>query len=305
MIPEPERRIQVSSHEVCLRSLRSVKEMPQLVELQRVIWGYGEPDRDFPYPARALFAVAESGGHVAGAFVNQIAVGFSLAWMGIDPLLQKPYLHSQMMGLLKEYRGLGIGFHLKVYQRDFALQADLDLIKWTFDPMYSSNANLNVRKLGALIQAYQPHYYGEVQSHFSRGLTTDRVWANWYIASPRVKQRLANPPSLLEQKPSQVQVTPVAKDEKGRKSLLDPLLGCSEGELLVEVPDDFEAICAEDQSLAKDWQAKIGKIFQHYLSQGYLASDFLMVGGPPRSTFYLLTRDPLDQVLETNAAIQD
>jgi len=301
MIPEPERRIQVSSREVSLRTLRSVKEMSQLVELQRVIWGYGQPDRDFPYPARALFAVAESGGHVAGAFVNQIAVGFSVAWMGIDPLLQKPYLHSQIMGVLEEYRDLGIGFHLKVYQRDFALQAALDLIKWTFDPMYSSNANLNIRKLGALIQNYQPHYYGDVQSHFSHGLATDRVWAHWYIASQRVRQRLANPPSLLEQKPPLVQVTPLAQDEKGRKSLLDPLLGCSERELLVEIPDNFAAICVENQSLAKDWQAKIGQIFQHYLSQGYLTTDFLMVGEPPRSTFYLLTRDPLDQVLSVSS----
>ena len=302
MIPEPERRIQVSSREVCLRTLRSVKEMSQLVELQRVIWGYGQPDRDFPYPARALFAVAESGGHVAGAFVNQIAVGFSVAWMGIDPLSQKPYLHSQIMGVLEEYRDLGIGFHLKVYQRDFALQAALDLIKWTFDPMYSKNANLNVRKLGALIQTYQAHYYGEVQSHFSHGLATDRVWANWHIASQRVEQRLANPPSLLEQKPPLVQVvTPAAQDEKGRKTLLDPLLGCSERELLVEIPADFAAICEGNLSLAKDWQAKIGKIFQHYLSQGYLTADFLMVGGSPRSTFYLLTRDPLDQVLSVSS----
>ena len=298
MTPEPERRIQISSHEVRLRTLRSLEEMSQLVELQRVIWGYGQPDRDFPYPARALFAVAESGGHVVGAFINQVAVGFSVAWIGIDPLSQKTYLHSQIMGVLEEYRDLGIGFHLKVYQRDFALQAALDLIKWTFDPMYSSKANLNVRKLGALIQAYQPHYYGEVQSHFSHGLATDRVWANWYIASQRVKQRLAHPPTLLKQKPPLVQVTPLAKDEKGRKRLLDPLLGCSERELLVEIPDDFEAICEENQSLAADWQAKIGKIFQHYLSQGYLTADFLMVSGPPRSTFYLLTRDPLEQVLE-------
>ena len=303
MTPEPERRIQVSSREVRLRTLVSVREMSQLVELQGGIWGYGQPDRDFPYPARALFAVAESGGHVAGAFVDNVAVGFSVAWLGIDPVSQKPYLHSQLMGVLKEYRHLGIGFHLKLYQRDFALQAALDLIKWTFDPMHTSNANLNLRKLGAVVQAYQSHYYGEVHSHFSPGLATDRVWANWYVASERVKQRLANPPSSLKQKPSRVQVTKVAEDKKGRKSLREPLLECTQRELLVEVPDDFEAICEENLPLATDWQAKIGKTFQHYLSQGYLIADFLMVCGPPRRTFYLLTRDPLEQVLQRSESI--
>ncbi len=300
---EPNRPIQVSSSEVRLRTLDTIGEMSQLVHLQREIWGYGQPDTDFPYPARALFALAESGGHVGGAFLDDLPVGLSVAWRGMDPLLQKPYLHSQLVGIRKEHRHLGIGFQLKLNQRDFALEANLDLVKWVFDPMRPINANLNVRKLGAVIPAYHTDYYGTVQSHFSRGLATDRVWAHWHIASSRVRQRLLHPPPLLKREPPLVQVTAWGEDDEGRKNLQDLDLESSQPEFLVEVPDDFEAIFQENLSLAADGQAKIRKVFQHYLHQGYLAADFLVVSGPPRRTFYLFTKTPLEQLLEGQESI--
>jgi len=295
MNPEPDRPIQVSSSAVQLRTLDTIVEMSQLVHLQSEIWGYGQPDTDFPYPARALFALAQSGGHVGGAFLNDLPVGLSVAWRGMDPVSQMPYLHSQLLGVRKEHRHLGIGFQLKLYQRDFALEANLDLVKWVFDPMRSINANLNVGKLGAVIPAYQPDYYGSVQSHFSRGLATDRVWAHWYIASSRVQQRLLDPPSLLKREPPLVQVT----------ALPDPNLECADPEFLVEVPEDFDAIFQESLSLAADGQAKIRRIFQHYFDQGYLAADFLVVSGPPRRTFYLFTKTPLEQILEAQESIEN
>jgi predicted GNAT superfamily acetyltransferase len=287
MSPEPDRPIHNSSSEVRLRTLDTIGEMSQLVHLQREIWGYGEPDTDFPYPARALFALAESGGHVGGAFLDDHPVGLSVAWGGVDPASQVPYLHSQLVGVRKEHRHLGIGFQLKLYQRDFALKTNLDLVKWAFDPMRSINANLNVRKLGTVIPAYEPDYYGSVQSHFSRGLATDRVWAHWYVASSRVQQRLSDIPPLLTQEPDLVQVT----------GLPEPDLECSESEFLVEVPGDFEAILQESLSLAADEQTKVRAIFQHYLQKGYLAADFLVVSGPPQRTFYLFTKNPLKQIL--------
>ncbi len=292
MNPEPDRRIQVSSREVRLRTLDPIGEMSQLVQLQREIWGYGQTDTDFPYPARVLFALAESGGHVGGAFLDDLPVGLSVAWRGVDPDLQMPYLHSQLLGVLKEHRHLGIGFQLKLYQRDFALEANLDLIKWVFDPMRSINANLNVRKLGAVIPAYHPNYYGSLQNHFSRGLATDRVWAHWYVSSSRVQQRLLHPLPLLKREPPLTQVT----------ALPDPNLECADPEFLVEVPDDFEAILQESLSLAADGQTKIREIFQHYLNQGYLGADFLIVSGPPQRTFYLFTKTPLKQVLNPDHA---
>lgn len=288
MYRQPERAIQSEDRQIVLRHLISVTEMTELVELQREIWGYGEPGADLPYPSRGLFAIAESGGHVAAAYLGTRAVGLSVAWPGMLSDSHQFYLHSQLMGVLQELRHLGLGYHLKLFQREYALERGFDLIRWTFDPLRSANANLNVRKLGAVIQNYLPDYYGGLRSRFNSGMATDRVWAEWYVSSDRVKERLSNPCPLLEMEPPFPLVTDVA-DEGGVKRLLACRLQCSEENLLMEIPDDFDQISRLAPSAAGEWQSRLREAFQHYLSRGYAVTDVLIVAGPPRRVFYHLS----------------
>lgn len=276
-------------------------QMPPIVDLQREIWGYGLPDADLPYPARCLFAFSESGGLVAGAFVEEEPVGFGFAWIGKDRQSGKSYLNSQLVGVLPQYRYLSLGYHIKIYQRDFADDCGLDLVKWTFDPLQSVNANLNLRKLGAFVRTYRPHYYGNLESHFSGGLATDRVWADWHIHAPRTMERLRSLPPPLVEAPPLPQVTQVetTRTQTGKSRQLSQYsLELSSPELLVEIPDDFETIRRSDLTLALDWQQKIRHILEHYLEHGYLISDFLVVQGTLRRVFYLLSRSSLGEVLD-------
>ena len=293
----PERWIEVCSLRIELRKLKSVTEMQEVVKLQTEIWGYGRSGADYPYPARALLALSESGGLVAAAFLDGLPIGFSAAWIGIEQVSGQYFLHSQLLGVHARHRHLGIGYHLKLYQRDFAIHLGLDRVKWTFDPLRSANANLNLRKLGAIVRSYFPHYYGDVQSHFSQGLATDRVLADWYVNSERVRQRLNSTPPAPSEIPPILQVTEVEQKTTNWSQLVHYKMNVVEEELLVEVPDDFEALSEQDQALASDWQVKLRDIFLHYLGLGYTASDFLMVQGPPRRLFYLLRKSPLEDIL--------
>ena len=286
---------------VTIQDLHSLEDMLPILELQRQIWGYGRADAEFPYPARVLFAISESGGHVAGAFVEGAMVGFSVAWLGTNRPSGELYLHSQLMGVLQNHRHLNIGYQLKTDQRNFARDRDLNLVKWTFDPLRSTNANLNIRKLGVVIQSYQPDYYGRLKSDFHHGLDGDRVWAEWYVSSSRVRRRLTEAPAPLNQDSALVKLTRVSV-EKDKEVL--PRLTCyelerQEQQLLVEIPDDFQTLIERQPSIAREWQTKIRDIFQHYLSRGYIITDFLVFSGRRRHTFYLMTRNPLQHILES------
>ncbi|MFL7871947.1 MAG: hypothetical protein AB8I58_24170, partial [Anaerolineales bacterium] len=46
-------------------------------------WGYGSKGFDSVYPARALFALSESGGFISGAYIRDKLVAFSAAWIGL------------------------------------------------------------------------------------------------------------------------------------------------------------------------------------------------------------------------------
>ena len=78
-------------------------------------------------------------------------VGFAYAVVGMKQ--GRPMLWSHMAGVLPEYRG-GLGFRLKLAQRDRALAQGYDLIEWTFDPMQAMNAHFNFAKLGGVVEEY-------------------------------------------------------------------------------------------------------------------------------------------------------
>ena len=293
----PERTLQTGIQAIRLRSLKTIGEMDQVVDLEEQIWGYGAPGSDPPYPARALFAIAESGGQVAGAFADGDLVGFALAWLGSENGTRVPYLHSQLMGVLPDYRSHGIGYHLKLFQRDYALGSGLELIKWTFDPLLAANAHLNLKKLGSVIRSYIPNYYGNLQSRFTRGIASDRVWVSWFVKSQRVQGRIGRSTSATSTVAGLPRATRVKPDPiSGLARLSGFRLDLDSKRLLVEVPADYGTLRRTEPKLAREWQRKIRDIFVHYLNKGYCASDFFFTDG--RSA-YLLDRTPLPQILNS------
>ncbi len=98
---------------------------------------------------------------------------------------------SKRMVVLPEYRGQGIGYRLKLAQRELAIAEGVRLVVWTFDPLLSLNAHLNIRKLGALCSAYSENYYGTSEEG---GLTTfgmsDRLMVEWWVTNRRVEERI-------------------------------------------------------------------------------------------------------------------
>ncbi len=72
-------------------------------------------------------------------------------------------------------------------ERDYARQRGLRLIEWTYDPLESKNAHLNIKKLGAIVRRYYVNLYGEITSRLQQGLESDRVVAEWWIDQPRVR----------------------------------------------------------------------------------------------------------------------
>ena len=91
------------------------------------------------------------------------------------------HLHSHITGVLPGHQHLGIGYGLKLAQRRWCLDNGIDEITWTFDPMLARNAHFNLRKLGAVVEAVLPSFYGRMDDAVNRGEVTDRLEAHWYL----------------------------------------------------------------------------------------------------------------------------
>ena len=177
--------------ELRIAPLHQLAEFDRCVELQIAVWGYSGGD----VIPRKMFVVADRiGGQVLGAFVpsegkaGETIVAFAMALPGYRD--GRPYLHSHMLAVLPEYRNGGVGRRLKLAQRDDALARGFDLMEWTFDPTEIKNAYLNIHRLGAIVRRYHADFYGPSSSPLQGGLPTDRVYAEWWLRSPRVEARL-------------------------------------------------------------------------------------------------------------------
>jgi predicted GNAT superfamily acetyltransferase len=165
--------------------LTALADFERCIELQLAVWGYSDGD----LVPRRVFVVAERiGGQVIGAFDRDVMVGFAMSLPGYRE--GKPYLHSHMLAVLPEYRNAGLGRRLKLAQRDDALARGFDLMEWTFDPLEIKNAHLNIARLGAISRRYLPDFYGPSTSPLQGRLPTDRLVAEWWLRSARVRRTL-------------------------------------------------------------------------------------------------------------------
>ena len=176
-MPDPEIRIE---------ELTSPEDLRQCVEIQRATWGWKDEDL---LPLRTLLLLNKIGGLVLGALDrNGRVIGFINAFPGFRE--GRVYLHSQMLGVLQEFRRRGIGRALKLAQRTEATRRGIQRIEWTFDPLEIHNAHFNLEGLGTLCRRYVADAYGPSTSSLHGRLPTDRLVAEWHLHSRRVCSRV-------------------------------------------------------------------------------------------------------------------
>jgi predicted GNAT superfamily acetyltransferase len=152
---------------ITLRELTEPDEFQRCLALQHE--GFGWTDIEL-MPMRFFIVSRHIGGLVLGAFEQSTLIGFLSAIPGVRD--GKPYWHSHMLAVAASHRDSGIGTQLKLAQKDHALQRGIHLIEWTFDPLVSRNAYLNIEKLGVIVRRYFPSFYGD---------DSDRLIAEWWL----------------------------------------------------------------------------------------------------------------------------
>jgi predicted GNAT superfamily acetyltransferase len=189
---------------IVIRSCSGHDELEACVQMQIETWGYDDSD---VIPRKAFLVGQRIGGQVIGAFDTELPgagpngtpesmIGFAMSLPGIKTGRNsttgnpQPYLHSHMLAVRDNYRNRGLGARLKLEQRREALERGIRRMEWTFDPLEIRNAHLNIHKLGAVVRSYFVNFYGVSSSRLQGGLPTDRLIAEWYLASDRVNEIL-------------------------------------------------------------------------------------------------------------------
>lgn len=245
-----------------IRELTTNSELEMVQQLEKEVWNM------HPIPLHQTLTAAQNGGLVLGAFTRDQLVSFSYSFAGFKA--GKSYLCSHMLGTHPDYQGKGIGAQLKEAQRQKALEMGYSLITWTYDPLESRNAFLNLSKLHAICSTYVENCYGDMIDDLNHGLPTDRFKIEWWIKSAHVQEKEII--DVTEQtSPFQIVYTekgfPKLKDVRGTLEMLADQN--NNDQILVPVPCNFQQIKKEDFELAIHWRLKTRKIFMQLFSNGY------------------------------------
>ncbi|MFQ5796588.1 MAG: hypothetical protein ACE5JP_16265 [Candidatus Bipolaricaulia bacterium] len=253
--------------------------------LQREIWGF-EPTGIIP--DHMLLTAHKNGGLVLGAFApSGELIGFSFGFPGLQD--GKPKLCSHMNAVVADWRGQGIGYRLKLRQREYALSQGLELVTWTFDPLMSLNAYFNLTKLGVISNTYKPNFYGDMRNRLNVDLETDRLMVEWWITSPRVVARLgASGPGISLQDLIARGARFVNRVDKHKSRIIEVNLDVETDRVLVAIPRDMEAIKTSDLEQAITWRKETRRIFTRYLARGFIVTEFLL--GAEGEACYLFER---------------
>jgi len=203
-----------------VRELESLQDQDSGRKIFDLTWAM---DAGTEITPNLLQAMVHSGSYLSGAFVDNKIVGAAFAFPATNNGL---HLHSHMTAVLDAYRDKGVGYALKIDQWNWAKKHKFSHLSWTFDPLVSRNAKLNIVKLGVDISAYYPNFYGEMPDALNAGDESDRLMVSWRtdIGAPKARELMTKPET---------------------------------GDILIAIPEDIVAIRSKDQSESMKWRRQV------------------------------------------------
>ena len=264
-------RVAAVAANVDLRPLSSLDQFDDAIGIMVATWG------PFQLPPReVLTALAHSGNVPLGAYDGDRLVGFVLGWAGVDE--GGLHVHSHMLAALPERRHRGVGYALKLGQRAQALDQDIHVARWTFDPLVARNAWFNLGKLGAVADRFGRAFYGEMSDEINRGDRTDRLVVRWDL----------DPAPAPTAAPEELPTVLAAEGDPDAPNPVPRSAPASEGGV-VEVPREHAALRQHDAELASRWRDAAADALDACFAAGLIAaffdrdrSAYVLVPGPSR-----------------------
>ena len=274
---------------IVIRSLETLEDLRKIESVEKEVWGLTE--RDFA-PMTLLIAHKEAGSIFVGAFDGDKLAGFAFGFPALEQ--GRLFIHSHMLAVLPKYRDLGLGYKLKLAQRDRALALGIKQMTWTFDPLQSRNAHFNFAKLGVVSERYKIDFYGRDSSSVLHQNGTDRLWVTWPLASRRVQQRLQSGQQKIDLSPA---IPPlVSFNGDGRPARADLGTALARQRICIEIPADIIQVEKRDPALAWEWRLATRWALTEALKAGFFAAEYFRnIRGQQGPGMYLLQRGSMSE----------
>ena len=262
-----------------IRHIHKYQEYEAVGRLQLETWG--EEFIEMVPPA-ILLVTQKVGGLVAGAFTPEDElIGFVFGMRGHRGGEDVHWSH--MLAVKTDWRGRGIGRALKQFQRNFVLDQNIYRIHWTYEPLETLNASLNMQKLGALPGEYVCDLYGNGESSaLYRTIGTDRFIVTWYLEEKDRSSHLNRFEPVIDL----LSASPVIDEGVGFSPSREDTSAIS-----IEIPANIQQTKLEDPERARRWRKATRAAFMYYFERRYGVVQF--VQDEPTGRYYYVMARPV------------
>lgn len=268
------RQREMVSNSIEIRMLTTMEELYEVQKIETEVWNMD------PIPVHQTFTALKNGGILLGAFDGKKMVGFLYSFAGFEE--GSAYLCSHMLGILPAYQTDGLGVKMKMKQAETARKLGYRLITWTYDPLESRNAYLNLHKLRGIGAIYKVNHYGAMKDELNQGLPSDRIQMKWFINETPDNQiyHYDRQKLLLDADANGVpMLTSFFKRSDWMRTDVS----------FVAIPMRFQKMKQTNFELAKQWRMETRLVFQTLFDEGFQATDLLLDRDQALS-YYVLTK---------------
>ncbi|MCB0037060.1 MAG: GNAT family N-acetyltransferase, partial [Anaerolineales bacterium] len=195
---------------ITIRAAETMADCNQISQLEAEIWG-GETTT-----ASLLRSIMHGRGTMLMALDGEKVVGFCYSFLSFTEQGEQKELkhYSYILGVHPDYRNKNLGYQLKMAQREVVLEQGISHMTWTYDPLETRNANLNLSKLRGVCHTYHESFYGLTDDPLNKGMATDRFMVDWWVDSEWVSQPAELPQTRVEWLAQEaVIINPTIKEE--------------------------------------------------------------------------------------------
>jgi len=278
------------SDELTIRRASSVQDYLACQNAQRLAWGI--QDDSYVIPLATMVGAQLHGGIVLGAFLpTGEAVGMSFGFLGRTEE-GRICFYSQLTGVVPGRQSGGLGYRLKLAQREIALAEGVALMAWAFDPLQARNASFNLVKLGTTCGRYVDDMYGRRSDQLNQGVATDRLIAEWDLKRPLPTTKIE---TACSPGPDLSLITSTPREDGFREVISQEPISLNDAAetLLVEIPAEIGNLRQQDPALAERWRCAVRGALVTAFQVGYRAVGMRREAGGGDSlerVFYRLSR---------------
>lgn len=265
-----------------IRPIESHADIDKIPDIECKVWNAGYIEAT---PTHLLKSLINNGGLIIGAFDNnEVLLGFCYSFLTIDENGRiYHYMHS--LAVLPAYQGKNIGYQILNAHKDISVKRGVKSISWTFDPLESLNANLYMRKIGAVVdKPYQENYYGKNRPGINENLPCDRLIASLYLNSYKKssedKKQKRYSLEILMMEYYVIEINTKIEISDDLMTIRQPVA--------FEIPMDFQKIKETNKIAAIDIRMNSRRILKKLLDFMKITDFISIVENKNRRNFYIL-----------------